>query len=140
MRYAKPLLLVEDNPNEAIMIQRALEDAGTARKLVHRPDAEQALTYLRSPADPKPAVILLDLHLPGMSGVEFLRAIKVDSALAGIPVVVLSVSGADRDILDSFDLSVAGYIVKPTEYEALVQTVKTFQDYWALCCLPASHD
>lgn len=136
MRDSRPVLLVEDSPDEAFLIEQALAEAGTARQLVHQSDAERALAYLRSTTDPRPAVILLDLHLPGMTGAEFLKTIKRDSSLADIPVVVLSVSDVDRDILDSFDRNAAGYIVKPAGYEALVQAVRTFQEYWSLCRLP----
>jgi DNA-binding response OmpR family regulator len=136
MRSAKPLLLVEDHPEEAIMIRRALVDAGITQELIHLPDAEEALAYLGSAANPKPALVLLDLNLPGMSGVEFLKALKRDASLAGIPVVMLSISDERRDILDSFDLSVAGYIVKPTDYGSLVETVRVIQDYWSLSRLP----
>jgi CheY-like chemotaxis protein len=140
MRSAKPLLLVEDNPDDAMIVKRALGDLGMAEELIHVPDAEQALTYLRSAANPKPAVILLDLNLPGMGGVELLKTIKADPSLAEIPVVVLSTSDERRDVLDSFDLSVAGYIVKPADYASLVETVKIIQDYWSLNYLPACHN
>ena len=139
MRPAKPLLLVEDNADDAMILRRALRDARITEPLVHLPDAEQTLVYLRTAINPRPTLILLDLNLPGMSGVEFLRTIKKDAALSAIPVVVLSTSDERRDILDSFDLSVAGYIVKPMEYAALVETVKVIQDYWAINLLPASH-
>jgi CheY-like chemotaxis protein len=139
MRSTKPLLLVEDNPDDARMIRRALEESGVADALVHVPDAEKAMDYLRSAANPKPGVILLDLLLPGMTGVEFAKAIKTDAALAEIPIVVLSTSDERRDILDSFDLSVAGYIVKPTDYTSLMETVKIIQAYWSLNYLPACH-
>ena len=73
MRRSRPLLLVEDNPDDVMILQRALKDLGIAEALIHVPDAEQALAYLRTGAHPKPALVLLDLHLPGMSGVEFLK-------------------------------------------------------------------
>jgi CheY-like chemotaxis protein len=139
MRSTKPLLLVEDNPDDARMVRRALEEVGAAEALIHVPDAEKALDYLRSAANPKPAVVLLDLVLPGMSGVELLKTIKTDAALAEIPIVVLSTSDERRDVLDSFDLSVAGYIVKPTDYASLMETVKIIQAYWSLNYLPACH-
>jgi CheY-like chemotaxis protein len=138
MRSAKPLLLVEDNSDDAMILQRALGDAGVTEQLVHVPDAEKALAYLRSTTNTRPALVLLDLNLPGMSGVEFLKALKTDASLTEIPVVILSTSDERRDILDSFDLSVAGYIVKPMNYASLVETVKIVQDYWALNLLPVS--
>jgi CheY-like chemotaxis protein len=138
MRRAKPLLLVEDNPDDVLILRRALKDLGMAEALIHVPDAERALAYLRSTASPRPALVLLDLNLPGMGGVEFLRTIKTEETLAEIPIVVLSTSDEPRDVLDSFDLSVAGYLVKPANYAALVETIKVVQDYWAISLLPAT--
>ena len=140
MRSAKPLLLIEGSLDEAMIVRRALGELGIKKELVHVPDAEEALTYLRSPVKTKPALILLDLNLPGMNGVELLETIKADPALAEIAVVVLSTSDERRDILDSFDLSVAGYIVKPADYASLVETLKIVQDYWSLNHLPACHN
>jgi DNA-binding NarL/FixJ family response regulator len=113
---------------------------GIEKELLHLPDAEAALTYLRSPATAKPALILLDLNLPGMGGVKLLETIKADPALAEIAVVVLSTSDERRDIVGSFDLSVAGYIVKPANYASLVEALRIVQDYWSLNHLPACHN
>jgi len=140
MRSAKPLLLIEGSLGEAMIVRRALGELGIKKELVHVPDAEEALRYLRSPVETKPALILLDLNLPGMNGVELLETIKADPALAEIAVVVLSTSDERRDILDSFDRSVAGYIVKPADYASLVETLKIVQDYWSLNHLPACHN
>jgi CheY-like chemotaxis protein len=140
MRNARPLLLVEDNPDDAMIVRRALGELGMEKNLVHAPDAEEALAYLRSPAKTKPVLILLDLNLPGMNGVELIETLKADPALAEIAVVVLSTSDERRDILNSFDLSVAGYIVKPTAYASLVEALKIVQDYWSLNHLPTCHN
>jgi CheY-like chemotaxis protein len=139
MRSVKPLLLVEDNLDDTMIVKRALAELGIEKELVHVPNAEEALTYLRSPAKTKPALILLDLNLPGMNGVELLETVKADPALAEIAVVVLSTSDERRDVLNSFDLSVAGYIVKPTDYTSLVETLKIVRDYWSLNHLPTCH-
>lgn len=140
MRSAKLLLLVEDDLDDAMIVKRALGELGIEKELLHLPDAEAALTYLRSPATAKPALILLDLNLPGMGGVKLLETIKADPALAEIAVVVLSTSDERRDIVDSFDLSVAGYIVKPANYASLVEALRIVQDYWSLNHLPACHN
>jgi len=140
MRSAKPLLLVEDSPEDALTIKRALGDLGGVASLVHAPTAEHALAYLRSGANEKPALILLDLSRLDTAGVEFLKTAKSDPALNRIPVVVLSTSQERRDVLESFDLNVAGYIVKPAEYPALVEAVKIIQNYWSLSYLPACHN
>jgi CheY-like chemotaxis protein len=139
MRYAKPLLLVEDNPDDAMIIQRAVAQLGLSEKMVHAPSAEQALVHLRSATKDKPALILLDLNMSGMSGIEFLQTLKSDPGLAAIPVVVLTISNERRDILRSFDLHAAGYIVKPSDYETAVKTLKIIEDYWSLSHLPAAH-
>lgn len=140
MRSTKPLLLVEDNLDDAKIVTQALGELGVETELLHLPDAEEALAYLRSPATAKPALILLDLNLPGMGGVKLIETIKADPVLAEIAVVVLSTSDERRDILNSFDLSVAGYIVKPADYASLVETLKIVQDYWSLNHLPACHN
>jgi len=131
------LLLVEENPEDALTIQRALEDSGTVAGTIHALTVEDALAYLRGGANEKPALILLDLSRSDTAGIEFLKTAKSDSALSRIPVVVLSTSQERQDVLKSFDLNVAGYIVKPAEYDGLVQAVKIIQDYWSLSYLPA---
>ena len=139
MRHTKPLLLVEDNPEYALAIQRALEDLGTVASLIHAPTVDCALAYLRSATHEKPALILLDMSRLDTAGIEFLRTAKSDPTLGRIPVVVLSTSHKPQDVLESFDLNVAGYIVKPAEYAALVEAIKIIQDYWSLSYLPACH-
>lgn len=137
MRSAKPLLLVEDNPEDALAIKQALEDLGTVESMIHASTVEGALACLRSETNEKPALILLDLSRLDTAGIEFLKTAKSDPALSRIPVVVLSTSQERQDILESFDLNVAGYIVKPAEYAALVEAVRIIQDYWSLSYLPA---
>jgi CheY-like chemotaxis protein len=137
MRSAKPLLLVEDRPDDTQALQRALEDLGTFKNTIHAPTIECALAYLRSETNEKPALILLDVSRLDTAGIEFLKTAKSDPALGRIPVVVLSTSPEPRDVLESFDLNVAGYIVKPAQYAALVEAVKIIQDYWSLSYLPA---
>ncbi len=139
MRCTKPLLLVEDNPDDAMILKRALTQLGLGEKMVHAPSAELALVHLRSAPKEKPVLILLDLHMPGMGGIEFLQTIKNDPGLAAIPVVVLTTSNDRHDILQSFDLHAAGYIVKPFDYEAAVKTLKIIAEYWDLNHLPAFH-
>ncbi len=139
MPHAKPVLLVEDDPADVLAIQRALHESRVVEVVHHVPCAEEALAYLRAPGHDRPALILLDLHMPGTSGIELLEAIKVDPSLRGIPVVVLSASNEPQDIFDSFDLGIAGYMVKSSSYEGLVETVRTILSYWRLNHLPAYH-
>ncbi|MCL5281547.1 MAG: response regulator [Planctomycetes bacterium] len=137
MRHTKPLLLVQDNPEDALALQRALEDLGAFENTIHAPTVEGALAYLRSETNQKPALILLDVNQLDAAGIEFLKTTKSDPALGRIPVVVLSASPQRRDVLESFELNVAGYIVKPAEHAALVEAVKIIEDYWSLSYLPA---
>jgi len=139
MRSAKPLLLVEDSPEDALTIKQALEDSGATAGTIHAPTVQDALAYLRNGTNERPALILLDLSRSATAGIEFLKTAKGDPELGRIPVVVLSTSQEPQDVLESFDLSVAGYIVKPAEYAALVEAVKIIQDYWSLSYLPACH-
>ncbi len=140
MRSAKPLLLVEDNPEDALALKRALEDLGAVESLIHAPTVEDALAYLRSGTNERPALILLDLSRSDTAGIAFLKTAKSDPALNKIPVVVLSTSQERQDVLESFDLKVAGYVVKPADNAALAEAVKIIQDYWSLSHLPACHN
>ncbi len=139
MRPTKPLLLVEDNPEDALALQRALEDLGVFENTIRAPTVEDALAHLRSETNEKPALILLDVNQLDAASIEFLKTAKSDPALGRIPIVVLSASPERRDVLESFDLNVAGYIVKPAEYGALVEAVRIIEDYWSLSYLPACH-
>lgn len=139
MPCATPVLLVEDNPTDALAIRRALLDSNAADAVTHIPCAREALAYLRSPGNNRPAMMLLDLNMPDADGLEFLRAVKSDPCLAGIPVVVLTSSRKPRDILKAFDLGIAGYMVKSTHYEKLLETVRTIRKYWSLSQFPTHH-
>lgn len=136
MRNFRPILLVDDDDVDAIITQRAINELKITNQLLRRVDGEDALDYLRNESNPKPCVILLDLNMPRMNGFEFLKVAKADSELKRIPVVVLTTSDVDQNILDSFDLGVAGYIVKPVDYKQFVEAMKTINMYWTLSHLP----
>jgi CheY-like chemotaxis protein len=136
MESIEPLLLVEDDAVDALSVKRALQELDVSRKLVHVTCGQEALAYLGSETRTKPSLILLDLNMPEMGGIELLRAIKSDDALQAIPVVVLTTSGEQSDVLDSFGLSVAGYVVKPFDFDQLRETIKTIDSYWRLSQLP----
>lgn len=139
MPYAKPILLVEDDPTDALAIKRALRESHVVEALIHVPSADKALAHLQAPGNDRPALILLDLHMPGTDGIEFIEAIKNDPSLRDIPVVVLTASEEPRDVFDSFDLGIAGYMVKSPSYDGLVETIRTILSYWSLNYLPAHH-
>ncbi len=136
MRGNKPILLVEDNQVDVMTVQRALKEINVTNRLDIASDGEEALAFLRNAENEKPCVILLDINMPRMNGIEFLREVKQDKALRRIPVVVLTTSGEDKDKVDSFDLGVAGYILKPVDYQHFVEAMKTIDMYWSLCELP----
>ncbi len=136
MRNFKPILLVDDDDVDAIITQRAVNDLKITNELIRKVDGEDALDYLRDQSNARPCVILLDLNMPRMNGFEFLKVAKADPELRRIPVVVLTTSDVDQNILDSFDLGVAGYIVKPVDYKQFLEAMKTINMYWTLSQLP----
>ena len=136
MTSRKPILLVEDDEVDAMTTQRAFKDLKVVNELVHVINGEEALEYLRDNSNMKPCLILLDLNMPRMNGIEFLKVAKADNSLRKIPVVVLTTSKEEHDVVQSFDLSVAGYIVKPVDYEKFVEAVRALEMYWTLSELP----
>ena len=104
--------------------------------LAHRLNGEEAIAYLQDDSNERPCVILLDLNMPKMNGTEFLKVVKADPMLRRIPVVVLTTSNEERDIVESFKLSVAGYIIKPVDYRKFVEAIQTIDLYWTLSELP----
>jgi CheY-like chemotaxis protein len=136
MRNLRPLLLVEDDQVDAMTVKRALKDLNVTNPLVHTLDGEEALEHLRNDGNKKPCVILLDLNMPKMNGIEFLKIIKADDVLKKIPVVVLTTSEDTQDKFETFGLSVAGYIVKPADYQKFVEAIRTVNLYWTLSELP----
>ncbi|UCF00489.1 MAG: response regulator [Planctomycetota bacterium] len=118
-------------------VKRALKELRLTNPLVRKIDGEEALEYLRGEGNDLPCLILLDLNMPKMNGIEFLRVVKTDRSLKKIPVVVLTASEQESDKIDSFALSVAGYMAKPTDYKKFVETIKMIDLYWTLSELPS---
>jgi CheY-like chemotaxis protein len=129
-------LLAEDDRVDAMTVKRALKDLKVTNQLVHLVNGEEALNYLRDEANKKPYVIFLDLNMPKMNGIEFLKIIKEDKRLKMIPVVVLTTSRQEQDRVEAFGLSVAGYMVKPTDYKKFVEVIRAIDLYWSLSELP----
>jgi len=136
MRTKKPILLVEDDQVDVMTMKRALRDVQVPNRLEVTGDGEEALAFLNNPENEKPGIILLDLNLPKMNGIEFLRVVKDDDILRRIPVVVLTASGEEKDKEESFSLGIAGYMLKPVAYQQLVEVVNTINLYWTLSELP----
>jgi len=136
MKKNLEIMLVEDDTVDVMTVKRALKDINVANHLIVASDGEAALTYLMDERNKRPGIILLDLNMPRMNGIEFLTAAKKNGALKNIPVVVLTTSREDQDKVDSFDLGVAGYMVKPVDYVQFVEVMKTINLYWTLSELP----
>jgi CheY-like chemotaxis protein len=131
MSARKPILLVEDDVVDASTVKQALQDLRVRNAVVHKTDGEEAMEYLKDPGNPRPAMILLDLNMPKISGVELLHIIRADINLQRIPVVVLTVSKYEQDKLDTFDLGVAGYIIKEVDYDAFLRAMDIVIQYWS---------
>jgi CheY-like chemotaxis protein len=129
-------LLIEDDRVDVMTVQRALKAVKITTRLEVAGDGEEALAMLRSPDRQKPDIILLDLNMPRMNGLEFLRVVKRDPKLKIIPVIVLTTSQEEQDRIDSFSLGVAGYMVKPVDYLQFVQIMDAIHLYWTLSELP----
>ena len=137
MRFAnQPILLVEDDEVDAMTVKRALKDLHVTNPLVLRENGEEALAYLRDPNNEKPCLILLDLNMPVMGGIEFLQEDKHDDTLKAIPVVVLTTSQEQQDKVASFNLGVAGYMAKPVAYQQFVEVMRTINAYWTISEIP----
>ena len=136
MRNYKPVLLVEDDDVDAMTVKRAFKDLNVTNPLVHSVNGEVALKYLQDQNNEKPCVILLDLNMPKMNGTEFLKVVKANEELKHIPVVVLTTSTEECDIIETFKQSIGGYIVKPVDYNNFIEAIRTIRLYWTLSELP----
>jgi two-component system, response regulator len=123
------ILLVEDNPNDAELAQRALKKTNLGARLALARDGAEALDYLLSDK-PKPKVIFLDLKLPKIDGIEVLRRAREDERVRSIPVVVLTSSQEERDIAECYKLGVNSYVVKPVEFDKFYKAVGDLATYW----------
>jgi CheY-like chemotaxis protein len=132
----KPLLLIEDDQVDVMTIRRALKEIHVANAVVHRENGEDAIAYLRDPANEKPCIILLDLNMPIMNGIEFLQVVKNDDQLRRFPVIVLTTSEEQQDKLNSFNLGVAGYMAKPVDYRQFVEVMRSIDLYWTISEIP----
>lgn len=139
---AMEILLIEDNEDDIELTREALRAGKIANTLTVLRDGQEALTHLfgnsHPPLPPEryPKLILLDLRLPKVDGIEVLKRIKEEPVLCRIPVVVLTTSKRDEDIVRSYDLGVNSYIQKPVLFEKFVETVKTLELYWVLTNIP----
>lgn len=133
------VLLVEDNPSDAELTMRALKKRNLANKLFHAKDGAEALDFLFAQGlfmhrriENGPKVVLLDLKLPKVDGIEVLRRIKSDERTKKIPVVVMTSSREDKDLVTCYEFGVNGYVVKPVEFEDFSRAVTELGFYWLL--------
>ena len=134
---AVEILLIEDNPDDAGLAIHALKKHNLANSLLHLHDGEEALTYLFSrELTHVPKVILLDLKMPKIDGIEVLRRLKADEDKKIIPVVVLTSSKEERDILESYKLGVNAYIVKPVDFDKFTKAIADIGFFWLLLNQP----
>ena len=131
-----PILLVEDDQVDVMTVKRALKEIHVTNPVVNRENGEEALKYLRDPKSVKPCIILLDLNMPIMNGIEFLQVAKHEAQFKRIPVIVLTTSEEQQDKVNSFDLGVAGYMAKPVDYRQFVEVMRTIDAYWTISELP----
>ncbi|MEM9002046.1 MAG: response regulator [Cyanobacteria bacterium P01_F01_bin.86] len=136
---AKPItiLVAEDDEDDRLLMQEALEENRLANDLYFVEDGEELMDYLNHQGkytnpltSPRPSLILLDLNMPRKDGREALKEIKADPAIRQIPIVVLTTSKAEEDILRTYDLGVSSFIAKPVGFDSMVQIMKTLGTYW----------
>ena len=128
------ILLVEDNPGDVRLAEEALRDAKMSNNLNVVSDGVEALAYLRREGRhinaPRPDLVLLDLNLPKKDGREVLGEVKLDPDLRTIPVVVLTTSDADADVVRSYQLHANAYVRKPVDFDAFIEVVRSIEDFW----------
>jgi len=133
------ILLVEDDIGDQKLVKKSFEREKIANKLHIAGGGEDAWAYLQRSKNgdgqtPKPDLILLDLNMPGIGGKELLRRIKADAELSAIPVVILTTSDSDQDILNSFKLQASGYIQKPVTLQGFYEAIHNLEEYWFVIC------
>lgn len=129
------ILLVEDNEADVVLVREALKDAKVYNRLHVASDGQQALDFLRhdpaeNPDGIVPGLILLDLYMPKLNGLEVLEAIKKDDKLRKIPVVMMSSSREESTIVEAYELQANCYVVKPVDFTQLIHVIHTIEDFW----------
>ena len=128
----KTILLVEDNPSDIELTRRALQKVRIANLLVVAEDGVEALDYLFRAGSDLPALVLLDLKLPRMSGLDVLRRIRMEDNLRYLPVVIFTTSSEESDIIKSYDLGANSYILKPVDFMQFMVAIDTLGLYWLI--------
>ncbi len=135
--HALNILLVDDDEVDVMTVKRAFSRANITNKLYVATDGIEALQLLRGDGiPPSRRLVLLDLNMPRMNGIELLREIRADPALHTLTVIVLTTSNEDRDRVEAFQLNVAGYLLKPVTFHAFAEVMSTLNKYWTLMEMP----
>jgi len=132
----KQVLLLEDNEIDALSFQKAVKKIGVPADIIVKENGEEGLSYLKLAKGDLPGLIVLDLNMPNMNGLEFLKEIKDDGLLRSIPVVVLTTSGDITDKMACLRLGVVGYMVKPVSNDAYLTVIRQIFSYWGRSSLP----
>jgi len=130
------ILLIEDNPDDAGLAIRALKKNNLANNLLHLHDGQEAIDFLFDENNQMPKLILLDLKMPKVDGIDVLRRLKSDDKKKVIPIVVLTSSKEERDIVESYKLGVNAYIVKPVDFDQFVKAVTELGFFWLILNQP----
>jgi CheY-like chemotaxis protein len=136
------ILVVDDDQVDVMNVQRAFKKNNITNPLNVANNGIEALDMLRGTEGrekitPVPRIILLDINMPKMNGIEFLRELRADPRLHSISVFIMTTSNDDKDKFDAYNLNVAGYIVKPVSFEKFVEAVSVLNSYWKLCEMPS---
>ena len=124
------ILMADDDHEDRELVIEALRSAKLANDFHAVEDGRELIDYLQKSSNPRPHLILLDLNMPRMSGLEALKEIKKDAHLKRIPIIMLTTSASDRDIVESYELGVNSYITKPVDFSGLTKALKAISDYW----------
>ncbi len=131
MKKKLSILLIEDDVIEVMKLNRTISTSKLPHEIIETKNGEEALNFLKSNKS-LPDIILLDLNMPKMNGLEFLNILKEDEVLKYLPTIVLSTSANQKDILACYTAGIAGYIIKPLKYEDYVLKLRSLLEYWSL--------
>jgi|SRR3970040_25683 len=127
------ILLVEDDEVDVMNVKRAFTKNNIKNELFVAGNGVEALGMLRTSIVPLPRIIILDINMPKMNGIEFLKVLREDENLKNISVFVMTTSNEDSDKINAYNLNVAGYILKPLSFEKFITSVATLKNFWSLC-------
>jgi CheY-like chemotaxis protein len=130
------ILLVEDDEIDVMTVKRALKQLEVKNPLHRAENGEAALAYLQDSSRALPGIIIMDVNMPRMNGIELLGVLKSDERFKKIPVIMLTTSKDDEDRIGSFNLSAAGYMIKPVDYDKFVRMMDAIRSYWTASELP----